>query len=200
MKPFTTKTSVFQNLACRSTASTIKVTPFPVIGVLLLMPFILFLAGCKKENEVPGSFDYELLYNTKWLTIAQPTTPTWTYPVNGKSYNDLWDFTKDEFPCLVDDYIVFNKDGSSHSYYSTLKCDPTDPSVEAPVSFFVLDKPNDSLFLVAPLEIPGRKTEILMVRAKILELRPNKLVFRFYQIVPFTNTRQLITNDLIAIP
>jgi hypothetical protein len=171
-----------------------------LFGILCFAFLVMFMSGCKKDNNLNGSFNYELFYNTKWLTVSQAATPTWTYPATGKSYNDFWDFTKDVFPCLVDDYIVYYKDGTTQLFYNTLKCDPNDPSETAPTGYYFLDKPEDSLFLAVPFEVPGQKPQLINVRCKVLDVQRDKLVVRYNQTVPFTFTTHTVTETYKAMP
>ncbi|TDH23514.1 hypothetical protein EXU57_17075 [Segetibacter sp. 3557_3] len=168
--------------------------------VVIIIALALAITGCKKESEKKARFNFDFLYHTKWRTVSQATTPTWTDPATGKSYTDLFDFARDNFPCAIDDYSVFLPDGSTHQYYNTIKCNPNDPATEAPIGYHFLDNANDSLIVVVPLEVPNLKPEIIMARCKVLELTVDKLVVRYNQIVPFTFTKQTNTQTYVAMP
>jgi myo-inositol catabolism protein IolC len=58
----------------------------------------------------------------------------------------------------------------------------------------------DSLWIDAPLEVPGQPPVMLNVRCKVLELTNEKLVVRYKQIVPFTNTLHTITETYNVMP
>jgi hypothetical protein len=168
------------------------------ISVILFI-FICFLAACSKNNDDTPHFDYNLLYNKKWHTISQAVTPLWTYPATGKSYDDVWNFAKEFFPCITDDYIVFIPDGTSLQYHNTNRCDPAEPDV-APVAYYYYDNRVDSLWIDAPFEVPGQPPSTINVRCKVLELTNDKLVVRYNQTLPFTNTHHIVTETYVPLP
>jgi hypothetical protein len=172
-----------------------QVASYSVNAVFFFM-FICFLTACSKDNDDTPHFDYNLLYNKKWHTISQAVTPIWTYPATGKSYDDVWNFAKEVFPCVTNDYEIFGQDGTAHNFHNTNRCDPAEPD-ESPVGYFYYDNRSDSLWIDAPLEVPGQPPVMLNVRCKLLELTSNKLVVRYNQILPFTNTLHTVTETYV---
>jgi hypothetical protein len=172
--------------------------PYLITAVSFFV-FLSFFTSCKKESDDTPRFDYNLLYNKRWHTVSQAVTPTWTYPATGKSYTDLWDFAKEVFPCVTDDEEVFDEDGTTHNFHNAKRCDPAEPD-ESPVGYFYYDNRVDSLWIDAPLEVPGQPLVMLNVRCKVLELTNDKLVVRYKQIVPFTNTLHTITETYNSTP
>jgi hypothetical protein len=170
-----------------------------VVTTVFFLIFICFFASCSKDNGDTPHFDYNLLYNKKCHTISQAVTPIWTYPATGKSYDDVWNFAKEVFPCVTDDYEVFDQNGAAHNFHNTNRCDTAEPD-ESPLGYFYFDNRTDSLWIDGPLEVPGQPPVILNVRCKVLELTNDKLIVRYNQILPFTNTHHIVTETYVPLP
>lgn len=170
---------------------------YSAIGIAALA---IVFAGCKKEDAdgcAKNSFD--LVYGKRWMTLSQEVTPSWTYPATGKTYTDVFVFAKEVFPCVTDDLIAFFRDGTGHAYHEAKRCDPNEPD-EGPLTYYVYTCNNDSLILLTPLEVPGQPVQILNIRCKVEELTNEKLVLRYNQQLPFTNTWHTIRETYKAVP
>jgi hypothetical protein len=153
----------------------------------------LFVASCTKDKHI----DFR---NKKWQTASQIATPLWTDPATGKSYPDLFDFAKEVFPCVVDDYIIFHEDGTTSLFYNTLRCDPKQPDKQSTPGHYTYDNAADPLILLVPFEVPGQPIVITTFRCKVLDVTKDKLVIRYNQIVPFTFTPHTVTQTYKRIP
>jgi hypothetical protein len=204
------RTQIQQRLQRRSS--------FFVLAVVFVV--FQFLTGCKKDMQdsalersnlnmakadkaKPNKTihpNFNIAIGEKWLTVSQIATPAWISPFNGLAYTDLMNFAREMFSCVVDDYIVFHKNGTTDRYFAENKCDPSQPDVEpvqegSPSRWEYNKKTHILTFINIPIN--GRLGNL---EAEVLELTRDRLVIQYIQVLPFTNTTHTIVQTYIRIP
>jgi hypothetical protein len=143
--------------------------------------------------------NFNIAIGTKWLPTSQIASPAWVSPFDGKSYVELMDFARVFLPCLVDDYLVFYKDGTTMVFNGDIRCFPeqgeTNPPGEVPGTWDYNKKTHILTFYNIP--VSGSITNLV---TEVLELTRDKLVIRYTQALPFTNTTHVVTQTYERIP
>ncbi|MBE7172209.1 MAG: hypothetical protein INR73_16600 [Williamsia sp.] len=178
-------------------SNTQKTKGFQLLLFIGTALYVLLTTGCDKDKK--DNINFNRARNKKWQNISAKPDPVWINPVNEKSYSELILFYQEAFPCVLDDYAIYYPDGTTVSFNGTNRCDPAQPE-KNPTGTYTFDKATDSLILTVPLEVPGLPPTINVIRSKVLELTNDKMVLRFKQVLPISNTLHTITYTYKAIP
>lgn len=171
---------------------------FSKLILVTLFIAVNFFPACTKDKLSR----FEPAYDKKWIPVSQTATPIWTYPATGVSYPDLWNFAKQYFDCATDDYIVFHRDGVTNKFNSTKRCFPDQPDKDSDGKFSYHEETDSLLFLV-PQNSSGPSSSSsydVVIRSKVLDVTNEKLVIRYDQMLPFTNTLHTVTQTYNPLP
>lgn len=110
--------TTFYTFACLLTHKIMK-RYFKVLA-LSVFAFLFFISACKKEESDPTP--ESMLTAGNWKMTAMVIDPPVT--VQGISVSDIYAFL---LPCVTDDLIKFESDGTVVEDEGATKCDPDDP-------------------------------------------------------------------------
>ncbi len=152
-----------------------------VFYFILLVAFMLSVAGCKKKDATKTKMD--LITAHSWVTTAVTIDPSMPIVDNGNIIGyitDLWAQTPD---CLKDDFRTYKSDLTVVSDEGANKCNPSDPQNTTGTWLFNSDQ------TIVTETIDGSTTSY-----DILQLDDNTYIVKVIENIGGTNYTLTVTN------